>query len=95
MKWLKKKLRNWLLESNYEEMDVYPVDTPSKITSRNELQSRGMNFTLYNGIGGYVVEIRTYNKKTDCHDTALHIISSDKDLGESLTHIMTYELLKS
>jgi uncharacterized protein YhfF len=59
-----------------------------------ELESRGTAFTLYNANGGHVVELRQYDEKSDRMKNALHIVPHDKDLGESLNHIITYEALK-
>lgn len=92
--WFRKKCEEAWNESRNEK-DSINMTTPKHLVSRgHELSNRGMNFTLHSGVGGYAVEIRSYNKKTDIHDVVLHIISSDKDLGQSLTQIMTYELLK-
>jgi hypothetical protein len=44
--------------------------------------------------GGYVLEYSTYNDKTDRHDNALHIISSDQDMGQGIAHIITLEMLR-
>jgi len=98
---------NWFFKWLYKKLEVVnrseereSINTPEfrpkamAISKLSDLGSRGMNFTVYHGIGGYAVEIREYNTKTDRHDTQLHIISSDKDLGQSLTHIITYELIK-
>lgn len=95
MKWF----NNWFAKKCEEAWENHNNNQINSISKHNrlnvsELSSRGMNFTVYNGVGGYVVEIRRYNVKADIHDNVLHIIPSDKDLGESLNHIITYELLK-
>ena len=59
-----------------------------------ELESRGVSFNLYSANGGHVVELRNYDEKSDRHKNSLHIIPHDKDLGEALNHIITYEALK-
>jgi hypothetical protein len=41
-----------------------------------------------------VVELRHYDDKTDRIKNSLHIVPHDKDLGEALNHIITYEALK-
>ena len=66
------------------------------ISSREsgELESRGVSFTLYNANGGHVVELRHYDEKSDRMKNSLHIVPHEKDLGESLNHIITYEALK-
>ena len=59
-----------------------------------ELHSRGVTFTLYKANGGHVVELRDYDPQTDRHANSLHLVPSDKDMGEALNHIITYEALK-
>ena len=61
---------------------------------QHELQSRGVNFQLYTATGGTVVELRSYDERTDRHVNALHVIPSDADLGDALSKIITYEALK-
>ena len=63
-------------------------------SEHNELESRGTAFTLYNANGGHVVELRHYDEKSDRMKNSLHIVPHEKDLGESLNHIITYEALK-
>jgi hypothetical protein len=57
--------------------------------------SDGMNFTLYNATGGYVLEYRRYDKKTERQDTKLHIINHDDDLGEKIGQIISLEILRN
>lgn len=55
----------------------------------------GMNFSLYSASGGYVVELKQYDRKTDRSDNKLHIINSDENLGERIGEIITLELLRA
>lgn len=64
------------------------------IRSDEGLRSQSTNFSLYNANGGTVVELRSYNETTDRNSTSLYVISSDKDLGQELGHIVTMEALK-
>jgi hypothetical protein len=62
--------------------------------SSGELESRSTSFNLYSANGGHVVELRHYDEKSDRIKNSLHIVPHDKDLGEALNHIITYEALK-
>jgi hypothetical protein len=66
----------------------------SRHDSSGELESRGTCFNLYSANGGHVVELRHYDEKADRMKNSLHIVPHEKDLGESLNHIITYEALK-
>jgi hypothetical protein len=68
--------------------------SPVRHDSSGELESRGTCFNLYSANGGHVVELRHYDEKSDRMKNSLHIVPHDKDLGESLNHIITYEALK-
>lgn len=107
MKWfdnwfLKKARWAWSVPQETDESNNL-VMTGSKKAQRSistrhdssgELESRGTAFTLYNANGGHVVELRHYDEKSDRMKNALHIVPHDKDLGEALNHIITYEALK-
>jgi hypothetical protein len=54
-----------------------------------------MNFTVYRANGGHVVETRQYDRKRDENNNSLHIITDDKDLGEEIGKIITFERLKA
>jgi hypothetical protein len=85
-RWLHKKLNDKL--NNYACLEV-----PEKVSSRGfqSLDSQGMNFTVYKANGGFVIEHRVYDRKTDRNNNSLHIITPDQDLGEELGKIITYE----
>ena len=104
-KWFAKKVQwaNSIPQEKESTADVNLVMSGSKkahrglaISSREsgELESRGVSFTLYNANGGHVVELRHYDEKSDRMKNSLHIVPHEKDLGESLNHIITYEALK-
>lgn len=104
-KWFMKKV-HWANNTPHEKEDEATnlVMTGSKkahraigISTRHEsgdLESRGTQFTLHNANGGHVVELRHYDEKTDRMKNSLHVIPHDRDLGESLNHIITCEALK-
>lgn len=56
-------------------------------------EKRGMTFTVYNANGGYAVEYVFYDEKNDENINRLHIIPSDKDLGQSIGLIIDYEMM--
>jgi len=64
-------------------------------TSNNNIEdgNQGMNFTVYHATGGKVVQIRTYDHRTDRTASALYIVTDKEDLGEELAQIITRESL--
>jgi len=90
MSWLKSKLRSWIFEE-----DTVETRSSRLISSRDrEIEGNGMNFTIMNAVGGYVMQYSQYDEKNDRNDRRLHIITSDQDLGQSIAHIITYEMLR-
>ena len=93
MKWFKRRLRNWL---NSEE-DCYPIEaipTGRARISLSEMESPSVNFKVMKANGGIIVETSRYDRQRDRHETGLHIIQDNEDLGESLGKIVTFENLK-
>jgi hypothetical protein len=95
MSWLKDKLRNWILnlEEDSPEPSVKRNRTMGVVGSRT-FESRGMGFTIYQAVGGNILEYSYYDEKKDNHEHRLHIIPSDQDLGQGIAHIITYEMLR-
>jgi hypothetical protein len=55
--------------------------------------SEGMNFVIYNAIGGKVVQFSTYDVHTDRRNSRLYIITDKEDLGQEIGQILTRESL--
>jgi len=97
MKWLKKVITNWVREDwdNVKEPMANLTSTGRVRPTPPEINSNGMNFTVYRANGGHIIEHRIYDKRTDRTTNGLHIITDDKDLGEEIGKIITYEQLRS
>lgn len=97
MKWLKKVITNWVREDwdNVKEPMANMTSTGRVRPTPQEISSNGMNFTVYRANGGHIIEHRIYDKRTDRTTNGLHIITDDKDLGEEIGKIITYEQLRS
>ena len=54
-----------------------------------------LTFTVYNAIGGKVVEFRRYDRKNDRSDHSVYVIGKEEDFGEKIAKIATLETLKS
>lgn len=97
MKWFDRWFAKKCKQAWEEEKDLTLESAGSvvSLTSSSTIDSRGMNFTVYRANGGHIIEHRVYDRKTDRHDNSLHIITDDKDLGEEIGRIITYENLRS
>jgi acetyl-CoA carboxylase carboxyltransferase component len=86
----KQRIRNWLNDDNVIEEDMLSSQTIE--TSR--LDSDGMRLQIYKASGGYVVETRSYDRQKDRSYTNMHVVTDDKDLGDSLGKIVMMEALR-
>jgi hypothetical protein len=96
--WLYKKFKHmWENRYLYEETVGSPEPTDRVVSSGNILHSRrgnGLNFQIYGASGGYVLECSHYDDNTDKHYQNLHVIANGEDLGESISKIITIEMLR-
>lgn len=92
--WFKQKVISWVREDWNKARPEVDVIATSKTISGLRLEQNGMNFTLYTANGGYVMEYSMYDPRTDERNNALHIITSDQDLGQVIAHIITLECLR-
>ena len=102
IKWFKKTVINWIREdwenasmrTNDNDKVPFPDRHGLTVSKGRRLDQHGMNFTIYSANGGYVMEYSTYDPRTDERSNALHIITSDQDLGQGIAHIITFEMLR-
>lgn len=93
MKWVNKWLYKKLKKAWSEEQDV-PQPATLSVERSSKIDSNGMNFTVYRANGGHIIEYRQYDRHKDRSDIKLHIITDDKDIGEELGKIITFESLR-
>ena len=97
IKWFKNKVIGWVREDWNKarpEQDVLVSNSIGTVSKGRRLDQHGMNFTIYSANGGYVMEYSMYDPRTDERNNALHIITSDQDLGQGIAHIITLECLR-
>ena len=86
MRWLKRKLRNWV----NDDQDILAVSE----TASHSLDSRGFRMQVWKASGGIVIETRAYDEKKDRSNIGLYVITEDQDVGHELGKIITFENLK-
>jgi len=93
-KWFAKQCKKAWEDANKIEQDI-PMAINKVTSAGRSIDSNGMNFTVYRANGGHVIETRKYDRKRDSNDHNLHIITDDKDIGEEIGKIITFEQLRS
>jgi len=86
----RQRLRNWLFEEKVSA-DDYSQDI---CVSEDRFNSDGMRLQVYKGSGGFVVEVRNYDRKRDENKNSMYIITDEKDLGNELGKIITMESMR-
>jgi hypothetical protein len=89
MRWLKRKLRNWINSD-----DLICEVAPGRDVHSTSPHSNGFRLQVWKASGGIVVETNMYDERKDRHSQGLHVITEDKDLGTEISKIITYENLK-
>lgn len=86
-RWFYRKVNNVLAEGR--------IIRESTATDSSRLNSSGMNFSVYKANGGFIIEYHYYDRHRDLSENKLHIVTEDKDLGEELGKIISFETLRS
>ena len=106
MKSLKRAILRWLVSNNNEDENDYTLDAarPRKLNSvrshsgpscENELATEcTFTMSIFDAIGGKVVECRKTDRRREERTCAVYIIPSSEVLGERLEKILTLEALK-
>ena len=90
MNWLKRRLRNWILDDS-KERDGSPRQGGRGLisTDSESLSTEPLRLSIYSASGGTVVETRTYDRQKDRSQNQLYVINDDEDLGDQLSKIIT------
>ena len=100
-KWISKKVKQaWDNARNEASPDpdynrqISTIGNGPKSAINPSLRSNGMSFTVYQANGGHVLEYQYYDPKTDHHTNSLHLVPAEQDLGQTIGHAITLEMLK-
>ncbi len=88
IRWFKRKLRNFIHSDEVNKASCYPVEVG--INSED-----AMRFTVYQAIGGKLIEFTRYDRHRDRSESLKYIITNDDDLGEKIAKIVTLESMKN
>lgn len=86
MKWLKRKIRNWLSEEVMLES--------SSIATKEHDWEEPMRFSLTKANGGYIINCRKFDRKTDRQEGNVYILTDDQDITQEVGKIVSMEMLK-
>jgi hypothetical protein len=98
MRWLKRRLRNWVNSDDELEEVNYTSSKRHRNTlvarDSTELDGEPIRFNIFRANGGTVVQTHVYDRQKDRSFQQLHIVGHGQDLGENLNKILTMESLR-
>lgn len=91
MKWLKRKLRNWLREDEAEGSMIKSASP--------DFDDETVRFSLTSAVGGRILQVNRYSAtknslSTSRNESTTYVIPSGEDVGERVTKILNLELMK-
>ena len=88
MRWLKKRLRNWLEEDDYITLESHTI------RAVDEPDAECIRFKVFRANGGTVIQTDIYDRRADRQYNNLYVIVEGQDIGHELGKILTFESLK-
>lgn len=87
--WIRSKLHNF----------IFPPDTLAStklsVRERDDADIEGMRFTVMPAEGGTILQMRTYNRRTDEQNTKTYVIpETEQDIAHRVGQIVALELFK-
>lgn len=89
MKWLKRRVKDWLFSDNYGEAKAISIRDSDTVETDPIL-----NFRIFSAQNGKILEFRRYDSKTDRNHTTTYIIDRETDIGEYVSKCVSLELMK-
>lgn len=103
MRWLKRKICNWLGVESYNddnEWGAIPSRESVSVRIKNDAptffeRNPETNFRIYNATGGVILEVGRWDKTRQEWTTNMHIINDDDEhKTDAIAKIMTMELMR-
>ena len=95
-KWAARRFKKAIEEIEREERgDQGIVAKSSNVVSldHDEL-GNSVRFDLSSAVGGRILRVRRYDRKTHEEDTQIYVIPQGEDVGERVSKILNLELIK-
>jgi hypothetical protein len=91
MRWLKRKLRDWINEPDYEggKKGIVAVRESDHVEADPII-----NFRIYSAQNGKILEFSKYDRVKDRSDRSVYIIGKDEDIAEKVGKCLSLELLR-
>jgi hypothetical protein len=97
MKWIKRKLRQWISEADYDEKVMERgMNSVMAVSETHRVDGNPvLNFRIFSAQNGLVLEFHSYNEKTDRRNNSTYIINHGEDIADFVRQTLPMEMLKS
>lgn len=93
MNWFKRKIINWA-QAKQQKYGIESQKIELAASEDDSVDIRGLTFRVMPAHGGVIVQMRSYNKKTDRENNITYIIPEGEDVAERVGQIVSMELLR-
>jgi hypothetical protein len=94
MRWIKRKLRDWVREADYDSSEK-GMNKVMAIAETNRVDSSPvLNFRIFSAHNGLVMEFTSYDEKTDRRNNSTYIINHNEDVADFVRQTLPMEMLK-
>jgi hypothetical protein len=90
MQWLKRQIRNWLNDDRAERA----LGSSIVVEDCEPGWHDGLRINVKRVIGGFVVNFRIYDRKTDRNNDRTYLITNDQDFDTELGKMITMESMR-
>ena len=90
MNWLKRIVVKWVKDDWYNSQPVQDVVS----VGTKAVDVEGLSFNVMPAQGGTVVQIRSYDRRSDRNNTITHVIPDGEDIATRLGQIVSMDLLR-
>ena len=93
MKWIKRKLRNWVMEAEYD--GEVGCNSPVSVGDTPRVDNEAvLNFRIFSAQNGVILEFNSYSEKTDRRSHSTYIINEGDDIADYVRQNLPMEMLK-
>lgn len=89
MKFLKNIVTRWVRD-DWNSVGA----VAKKVSAVDEMRDPELSFKIFCATGGYVMDFRKYNRKSDQYEGQMYVIAKEEDIGERVARIVNLEMLK-
>lgn len=95
MNWFKRLVIKWVRE-DWDNAKQTAISGSSLTVRESEgIDIEGIRFTVMPANGGYIMQTRHYDRKTDRHNFNTHLIHDGADIAEEIGRLVAFEIYRS